>query len=184
MRMRSMIGGVVVLVASACAAPPTASPTPGTTSTAGTHGMSMSPGATMPSTGPPSAPAVAFGRPGDPMKSSHVVEVRLLDTLQFKPALIRVTSGETVTFEIKNEGAINHEFVLGDSAFQQQHEAEMAGMDGSMPTDEPNAVTVQPGFTKTVVWNFTSPGKVAFGCHEPGHFEEGMKGVVEVAPSR
>lgn len=44
-----------------------------------------------------------------------------------------------------------------------------------------NSVTVQPGKTGEIVWQFTQAGKVDFACLHPGHYDAGMKGQVRVA---
>jgi uncharacterized cupredoxin-like copper-binding protein len=44
-----------------------------------------------------------------------------------------------------------------------------------------NMVSVSPGETGEVVWRFTSSGKVDFACLQPGHYDAGMKGLVNVA---
>jgi uncharacterized cupredoxin-like copper-binding protein len=43
-----------------------------------------------------------------------------------------------------------------------------------------NMVTVAPGKTGEVVWRFTQAGKVDFACLQPGHYDAGMKGLVNV----
>ena len=43
-----------------------------------------------------------------------------------------------------------------------------------------NSVTVEPGQTGDLVWQFTRAGTVDFACLQPGHFEAGMKGTVNV----
>jgi hypothetical protein len=47
--------------------------------------------------------------------------------------------------------------------------------------DMGNAVTVPPGKTKALTWRFDNVGEVLFGCHEPGHYEGGMVGSIEVS---
>jgi uncharacterized cupredoxin-like copper-binding protein len=37
-----------------------------------------------------------------------------------------VRSGVTVAFKVRNTATINHEFVVGDGAQQQQHDQEMS----------------------------------------------------------
>ena len=44
-----------------------------------------------------------------------------------------------------------------------------------------NMVTVAPGKTGEIIWQFTSTGKVDFACLQPGHYDAGMKGLVNVA---
>ncbi|MEA2686994.1 MAG: hypothetical protein QOE93_2189, partial [Actinomycetota bacterium] len=41
-------------------------------------------------------------------------------------------------------------------------------------------VEVAPGRTGSLVYRFDQPGPVLIGCHEPGHYEAGMRGIVEV----
>jgi len=36
--------------------------------------------------------------------------------------------------------------------------------------------------TKSVTYTFTGSGPFAFACHEPGHFEAGMKGTIAISP--
>lgn len=43
-----------------------------------------------------------------------------------------------------------------------------------------NAVTVDPGQRGEIVWRFTRGGSVEFACLQPGHFEAGMRGAVQV----
>jgi uncharacterized cupredoxin-like copper-binding protein len=39
---------------------------------------------------------------------------------------------------------------------------------------------VAPGRTETIFWQFTREGRYYYGCLEPGHFEAGMIGKLEV----
>ena len=122
----------------------------------------------------------AFGESADPSSVDRTIEIVQLDTLRFEPSFVSVKAGETIRFEITNEGSMSHEFVLGDQTFQSGHESEMAGMGGSMPPDTPYSVGVDPSATKTVVWRFTEPGLVFFGCHVAGHYAAGMVGQITV----
>jgi uncharacterized cupredoxin-like copper-binding protein len=45
---------------------------------------------------------------------------------------------------------------------------------------DPNQVTVDPGKTGELVWQFTKAGTFDFACLVPGHFEAGMVGKVRV----
>ena len=123
---------------------------------------------------------------GDPMAAadaSRVIEITSKDDFTFDPAGVTITAGETVTFQVTNVGAIPHDFVLGDAHMQDEHEAEMAEMsgDGDMAMhDEPNAFVLEPGETKEMTWHMTEGGEVLFGCHQPGHYQAGMKGTVTI----
>ena len=53
-----------------------------------------------------------------------------------------------------------------------------------MEHEDPNMVTVAPGKAGEIIWHFTSAGKVDFACLQPGHFDAGMKGLVNVARNK
>lgn len=124
---------------------------------------------------------VSFGTAGNPNDADTTIRVTQLDDLRFDPERLHVSVGDTVRFLVANAGAIPHEFVLGDESLQGQHEQEMAGMDGMMMSDEPNAISVEPGEMKTLAWTFSVAGTVIFGCHVPGHYAGGMRGEIEVS---
>jgi uncharacterized cupredoxin-like copper-binding protein len=46
--------------------------------------------------------------------------------------------------------------------------------------DMGNAVKVGPGETAELTWRFDETGTLLYGCHEPGHYEGGMVGTIEV----
>lgn len=121
----------------------------------------------------------AFGEPADAATATRTIEVATTDALAFEPAEITVTAGETITFRVVNNGEIIHDFTLGDEATQQEHEEEMREMAG-MAHDQPNTVTIAAGETKELTWAFTEPGTVLIGCHQPGHYDAGMKGQITV----
>lgn len=120
-----------------------------------------------------------FGEPTEAANADRVVEIDTTDELVFIPAELSVTTGETITFRIVNDGTITHDFTLGDEATQEEHAEEMAEM-GGMAHDQPNTVTVAAGETKELTWTFTQTGTVLIGCHQPGHYEAGMKGEILV----
>lgn len=123
----------------------------------------------------------AFGEPADVADASRTIEVAMMDSFEYEPPSITVDVGETVLFEVTNDGAIPHEFVLGDHDLQVDHEQEMAEMEGGMMMgDEPNAVAVAPGETKELAFTFTEPGQIEYACHEPGHYDAGMIGDLTV----
>jgi uncharacterized cupredoxin-like copper-binding protein len=120
------------------------------------------------------------GSAADPGEATRNIVVDASDDLRFDPSSIEVEAGEVVTFVVRNAGKVDHEFVLGDKAYQDMHEAEMEGGADMMDMDMGNAVTVAPGETKKLTWSFEDPGEVLYGCHEPGHYDGGMVGSIEV----
>lgn len=122
-----------------------------------------------------------FGEPADAADADRVIEVEAADNLRFVPDAIDVTVGETVTFRITNTGKLPHDFTLGDSATQDAHDAEMAGMDmGDMGPDDTNAVSLPAGVTKELTWTFAEADTILMGCHVPGHYAAGMVGDINI----
>jgi len=123
--------------------------------------------------------AQAVGKPGDPKKVSRTIQVRMSDDMKFAPARVNVKHGETIRFALSNAGRIKHEMIIGSMAELKQHAELMRKMPG-MEHDEPNQVSVDPGKSGELVWQFTKAGTVDFACLQPGHFEAGMIGKVSV----
>ena len=125
-------------------------------------------------------PSGGIGGPADAGEAARTVEVTTLDTMTFAPARIDVSAGETVTFVVTNSGKVIHEFTLGDGAMQQQHAQAMAHMPSGMAHGFPNAITLRPGETKRLTWRFGDAGSLEFACHEPGHYQAGMRGHITI----
>ncbi len=88
--------------------------------------------------------------------------------------------GETIRFVVKNSGQLKHEFVLGTEKELKAHYEVMKKFP-EMEHADPNMVTVAAGKTGEVIWQFTQWGTVDFACLQPGHYDAGMKGAVEVS---
>lgn len=123
--------------------------------------------------------ADAVGKPGDPNKVSRTVEVMMSDNMRFTPSRINVKRGETVKFVVKNAGQVKHEMVIGSMQELKEHAEMMRKMPG-MEHADPNMVSVEPGKSGDLVWQFTKAGTFDFACLQPGHFEAGMVGKVSV----
>lgn len=129
----------------------------------------------------------AFGEPGDTEAVSRTIDITGRE-YAFDPIAITVKAGETVRFVFKNEGQLDHEFSVGDAAFNAAHREMMArmsehhGMDdhGPMHGASGNIVTAKPGETKELVWHFTKVGAFEIACNLPGHAELGMVGTITV----
>jgi uncharacterized cupredoxin-like copper-binding protein len=123
----------------------------------------------------------SFGMPGTEADVDRTIEIEQFDDFRFEPDAIEVVAGETIRFDVTNRGIANHEFVLGDESFQEAHEAEMSQMGSELGPDEPYAIGLEPGTSKSLIWTFTDPMTVLFGCHVAGHYEGGMVGTIEVS---
>ncbi|MBW3661615.1 MAG: cupredoxin domain-containing protein [Actinobacteria bacterium] len=122
------------------------------------------------------------GEPAEPSEAERTIEVTVDNSFAFMPDAFEVSAGEVVTFEIANTGDIEHEFVIGDEQMQAAMADEMASGDGHAHAGAmSNAVTIHAGETATLTWRFTEPGEVLVGCHEPGHYEGGMRATITVS---
>jgi uncharacterized cupredoxin-like copper-binding protein len=120
-----------------------------------------------------------IGVPGKAAKVNRTVEVDMTDAMRFNPASVTVKQGETIRFVVKNSGQLKHEFVLGTEKELKEHYEVMKKFP-EMEHADPNMVTVAPGKTGEVIWQFTKSGTVDFACLQPGHYDAGMKGAVKI----
>lgn len=124
-------------------------------------------------------------------KVMRTVEISMSDAMRFSPDRIAVKVGETVRFFIKNEGKMQHEFILGSAEEIQEHAAMMQKM-GSMEKmhdmgamagmhhADGNMLSLQAGQRSAVVWTFSKAGTLSFACTLPGHMPAGMVGQIVV----
>ncbi len=141
------------------------------------------------------ADSTANDEPNPGANEPRSIEVAMTD-MAYTPTSINVSAGETVIFTFRNDGAVRHEAVVGDLPQQEAHHAEMAALDGSHDADsmdedsmshdgeamtELHSIMVEPGETIDMTHTFESAGATMIGCHEPGHWEAGMKMDLTVA---
>jgi uncharacterized cupredoxin-like copper-binding protein len=119
-----------------------------------------------------------FGKAADPRKAGSVV-VHMSDTMRFSPSEIVVNKGDIVRFEVKNDGKVLHEMVLGTKKELKEHAVLMKKFP-DMEHDEPHMLHVPPGKSGEMGWQFTRAGEFYFACLIPGHYEAGMVGKVIV----
>jgi uncharacterized cupredoxin-like copper-binding protein len=100
----------------------------------------------------------------------RVVWMNMDDSLKFMPDSVAVAKGETIRFVLTNSGTVVHEFAVGDAA--------------KVDADDIDGVTVKEadeldaGSTHALDFTFDGSGPFGYACHEPGHFEAGMKGSI------
>lgn len=122
------------------------------------------------------------GEPGDPKKPARLVQVTMIERdgkMLFLPARIEVRKGEQVKFVLRNNGLLEHEFVLASTAENLEH-AEAMKANPDMDHDDPNGKHVAPSKSGEIVWKFTKAGEFEYACLIPGHREAGMIGTVVV----
>src|SRR6188472_4256641 len=122
------------------------------------------------------------GEPGNPKKPARIVQVTMGEQdgkMLFVPARLEVKKGEQIKFVLRNNGELEHEFVVASAADNLKHAGEMAKNPG-MEHEEPNGKEVAPKKTGEMVWKFTKAGEFEYACLIPGHREAGMTGTIVV----
>lgn len=123
------------------------------------------------------------GVPGDPKRPFRVVEVIATEAatgaMSFAPGRLVVQRGEQVKFVIRNVGKMDHEFMLDSVAANSKHALVMI-QHPEMEHDDPNGKRIAVSQSAEIIWKFTKLGTFEYACLLPGHYEAGMKGVVEV----
>ena len=122
------------------------------------------------------------GEPGNPNKPSRVVLVAMREgdgKMMYIPEKVEVKQGEQIRFVIRNNGELDHEFILATTEENLKH-AEQMKKYPEMEHDDPNAIRLAPKKAREIVWKFTKAGIFEYGCLIPGHREAGMTGKVIV----
>lgn len=125
---------------------------------------------------------VSAGEPGDPGKSARVIQVTMREAdgrMVFVPEKIDVKKGEQIKFVLRNNGELDHEFVLATTAENLKH-AEAMRKNPDMEHDDPNAKRLAPKMAGEILWKFGTAGEFEYACLIPGHREGGMVGKVVV----
>ncbi len=125
----------------------------------------------------------AVGQAGQAAQVTRTVEVEMTDNMRYTPASINVKQGETVLLRVKNAGLVRHELVIGTPQDLVKHYDMMKKMPGMEHADA-NMVSVAAGQSGEIVWRFTQAGMVDFACLQPGHYDAGMQGLVNVAAAQ
>lgn len=120
-----------------------------------------------------------IGQPGKAANVSRTIKVDMTDNMRFTSADIAVKQGETIRFVVLNSGKIKHEMVLGTAKELKEH-YEVMKKNPEMEHADENMISVAPGKTGEIIWQFTKAGQIDFACLQPGHYDAGMKGAVNV----
>lgn len=91
---------------------------------------------------------------------------------------ITVPAGRAVTFVIRNDDPIDHEWIVGDAALHERHRTGTELHHDARPTE----VSIDARTTRETTVTFTTAGTFLFICHLPGHEAFGMVGALTVTP--
>ena len=95
---------------------------------------------------------------------------------RFEPGTLTVRAGEAITFTLRNDDPIAHEWIVGTEDVHARHRT------GTEPYHDsvPNEVTVPALSSRRTTLTFDEPGDYSFICHLPGHEAYGMSGTLRV----
>jgi uncharacterized cupredoxin-like copper-binding protein len=87
-----------------------------------------------------------------------------------------VKAGTPITFTLKNDDPIVHEWIVGTEEVHERHRT------GTEPFHDqiPSEVTIPALSTRKTILTFNDPGEYRFICHLPGHEAYGMAGTLRV----
>lgn len=118
------------------------------------------------------------GKAGD---ATRTIPIRMTDDMRFTPDRLTVRSGETIRFVIKNAGKRLHEMVIGTPGVIAEHAALMKKFP-KMEHAEAHMSHVRAGQAGEILWHFNRTGTFEFACLVGRHYEQGMRGTIEVKP--
>ena len=123
----------------------------------------------------------SHGAPSTQVLDPAMKEVRIEvgDDMRFSPAVWQAQAGEPIRIILVNKSKVDHELVIGSEKEIIDHAKEMANP-GAKGHHHTNEVSAKPGQQAELVWTFKKPGQYAMACFEPGHYEAGMRGVINV----
>lgn len=115
--------------------------------------------------------------------SMREIRIEVDDTMRFTPAKWEAQAGEPIRIILVNRGKVDHELVIGSENEIIAHAKEMASP-GAKGHHHTNAISAKPGQQAELVWTFKEPGQYAMACFEPGHYDAGMKGIINVVANQ
>ena len=118
-----------------------------------------------------SGPAHAAGR------APITVEIGIRHS-HFDRSQLTVPAGAAVTFILRNDDPIDHEWIVGDSATHERHRTGTEPVHDARPTE----ITIPAGTQKRTTVTFATSGSELYICHLPGHEAYGMVGTVVITP--
>lgn len=115
------------------------------------------------------------GQGGATEEPDRTIEVEMVD-IAYRPNEFSVGAGETVRFVFTNIGQLTHEAVIGDQEVQMTNRTAQHNRH-----DDDTKITLETGKQGELTYTFEEAGTIGIGCHLPGHYDAGMRAVIEVA---
>jgi uncharacterized cupredoxin-like copper-binding protein len=90
----------------------------------------------------------------------------------YQPASLTVPVGVPVTFVLRNDDPIDHEWIVGTAAVHAFHRTSDELLHSGLPTE----VSIPAMSTVTTTITFRTADRLEYICHLPGHEAYGMTG--------
>lgn len=116
--------------------------------------------------------------------SPRRIDLTMTDEMRFEPATIRVRAGETIRFVVRNASTEDHEAYIGTDEEQRTHATDHSGFgpkEQSTIEHMGYGVHVPALGDSELVAAFDEGTEYVIGCHYPGHYQAGMRAVIEVS---
>jgi uncharacterized cupredoxin-like copper-binding protein len=110
-----------------------------------------------------------------PDPATRRIEIRIHYS-HFDPSELTVPHDVAVTFVLINQDPIDHEWLIGDTAFHERHRQGREAHHGTRPDE----VSIAALTTVATTLTFANPGTLQFICHFPGHEAYGMVGTLTI----
>lgn len=113
-----------------------------------------------------------------PVRASSTAPITVeMTEFAFRPAMIRVSAGRSVTLRLINRGQIAHQFVTD---VLRTRPVIVTNSRIYVETPGLDVLRLQPGESATLTFTAGQRGRFPFACTIEGHRERGMEGVLEV----
>lgn len=115
--------------------------------------------------------------------SPRRIDLTMTDQMTFDPATIQVRRAETIRFVVRNVSKEAHEAYIGTEEEQRIHATDHSGFgnDQANTAHMGYGVHVPPLGNGEFIVTFDEDLEYVIGCHYPGHYEGGMRAVIEVS---
>ena len=121
-----------------------------------------------------------WGIGGTKNEVNRTIAISMGDDMKFKPEKINIKVGETIRFEIKNNGKLLHEMVIGTKQVLDKHAEMMAKASQIWSMMSRIWRMYRPVKMVKLFGNSIEPGTFDFACLIAGHYQAGMVGKIEV----
>jgi len=112
---------------------------------------------------------VGLGARGIGSPATFEIDIRYS---HYQPASLTVPVGVPITFVLRNDDPIDHEWIVGTAAVHAFHRTSDELLHSGLPTE----VSIPAMSTVTTTITFRTADRLQYICHLPGHEAYGMTG--------